>query len=75
MAYGLFAVLVLVVCIYGFRFMLLVNKIAVTAATLLFVLGIFAFAGDFDPSYAGVLRRRRTRRPARCSGRRSSAPP
>jgi purine-cytosine permease-like protein len=53
-AYGLFAVLVLVVCVYGFRFMLYVNKIAVAAATVLFGLGIFAFAGDFDPSYAGI---------------------
>ena len=48
MAYGVFALLVLVVCIYGFRFMLLVNKIAVIAATLLFLLGIFAFGGTFD---------------------------
>ncbi|GAA2398735.1 cytosine permease [Nonomuraea africana] len=54
-AYALFAGLVLVVCIYGFRFMLFVNKIAVLAASLLFVLGVFAFAGDFDPSYAGTL--------------------
>ncbi|MEV4167285.1 purine-cytosine permease family protein [Nonomuraea dietziae] len=54
-AYALFAVLVLVVCVYGFRFMLFVNKIAVLAASLLFVLGVFAFAGDFDPSYPGTL--------------------
>ena len=53
-AYGIFALLVLVVCIYGFRFMLLVNKIAVIAATVLFLLGIFAFAGTFDPGYAGI---------------------
>lgn len=53
-AYGVFALLVLVVCIYGFRFMLLVNKIAVVAATVLFLLGIFAFGGTFDPSYAGI---------------------
>ena len=52
--YGLFAVLVLVVCIYGFRFMLLVNKVAVVATTVLFVLGIGAFAGDFDAGYAGT---------------------
>src|ERR1700712_4936042 len=32
LAYGVFAVLVLVVCIYGFRFMLWVNKIAVFAS-------------------------------------------
>ncbi|TBV11758.1 purine-cytosine permease family protein [Stutzerimonas kirkiae] len=53
LAYGLFAVLVLVVCIYGFRFMLWVNKIAVWASSLLFLLGIFAFAGTFDADFAG----------------------
>jgi purine-cytosine permease-like protein len=53
-AYAIFAGLVLVVCVYGFRFMLLVNKIAVVAASALFVLGAFAFAGDFDPGYAGA---------------------
>ncbi|MGC4999985.1 purine-cytosine permease family protein [Streptomyces sp. DT195] len=52
-AYALFAGLVLAVCVYGFRFMLFVNKIAVTSATVLFLLGAVAFAGDFDPSYAG----------------------
>ncbi len=55
LAYGLFAVLVLIVCIYGFRFMLLVNKIAVWAASLLFLLGLFAFAGPFDAAYAGTV--------------------
>lgn len=53
-AYALFAALVLAVCVYGFRFMLFVNKIAVTSASALFLLGAVAFAGDFDPSYAGV---------------------
>lgn len=53
LAYGMFAVLVLTVCIYGFRFMLLVNRIAVWAASLLFLLGVFAFAGPFDAGYAG----------------------
>ncbi|MET7311457.1 cytosine permease [Streptomyces sp. NPDC005571] len=53
-AYAIFAGLVLAVCVYGFRFMLLVNKIAVVAASALFVLGAFAFAGDFDPGYAGA---------------------
>jgi purine-cytosine permease-like protein len=55
LAYGLFAVLVLVVCIYGFRFMLLVNRIAVWAASLMFLLGVFAFAGPFDAGYAGTV--------------------
>lgn len=53
LAYGLFAVLVLVVCIFGFRFMLWVNKIAVWASSLLFLLGIAAFAGPFDAGFAG----------------------
>ncbi|PHN30073.1 purine-cytosine permease family protein [Pseudomonas sp. ICMP 561] len=52
-AYGLFALLVLIVCIYGIRQLLAVNKVAVTASSLLFLLGIFAFAGPFDSSYAG----------------------
>ncbi|MFC5803934.1 purine-cytosine permease family protein [Streptomyces formicae] len=51
---GLVLVLVLVVCVYGFRFMLFINKVAVVSATLLFLLGAAAFAGDFDPSYAGA---------------------
>ncbi len=55
LAYGLFAVLVLTVCLYGFRFMLWVNKIAVVSASLLFLLGIPAFAGSFDAGYAGTL--------------------
>ncbi|MER5392002.1 cytosine permease [Saccharopolyspora sp. NPDC002686] len=54
-AYAIFAVLVLVVCIYGFRIMLWVNKVAVVAATALFVLGAVAFGGGFDPSYPGTL--------------------
>lgn len=54
-AYGLFAALVLTVCIYGFRLMLWVNKIAVVAASALFIGGAFAFAGIFDPSYPGTL--------------------
>ncbi|MFJ4623892.1 purine-cytosine permease family protein [Streptomyces sp. NPDC088812] len=54
LAYGVFAVLVLVVCVYGFRFMLFVNKIAVIAASALFVLGFIAFAGDFDFGYQGA---------------------
>ncbi len=53
LAYGVFGALVLTVCVYGFRFMLFVNKIAVVAASTLFVLGFFAFVGDFDPGYQG----------------------
>jgi purine-cytosine permease-like protein len=52
-AYAVFALSVLVVCVYGFRLMLLVNKIAVVASTLLFVVGYYAFAGLFDPGYPG----------------------
>ncbi len=55
LSYLVFAVLVLVVCIYGFRFMLWVNKIAVWAASLMFVVGAFAFSHLFDAGYAGTL--------------------
>jgi purine-cytosine permease-like protein len=52
-AYGAFALAVLVVAIYGFRLMLLVSKIAVTAASLLFVVGFYAFLPTFDVHFAG----------------------
>src|SRR3984893_8728346 len=39
--YAVFAVSVLIVCIYGFRMMLLINKIAVVASTALFRSGRF----------------------------------
>ncbi|MFI6393321.1 purine-cytosine permease family protein [Nonomuraea sp. NPDC050540] len=55
LAYAIFAGLVLVVCVYGFRFMLFVNKIAVVAASLLFAVGAVAFAGDFDSGYVGPI--------------------
>jgi purine-cytosine permease-like protein len=54
-AYGFFALVVLVICLYGFQFMLAVNKVAVIAATLLYLLGGIAFAGDFDAGYAGTV--------------------
>jgi purine-cytosine permease-like protein len=53
LVYAVFALSVLIVCIYGFRMMLLVNKIAVVASTALFVLGLAAFWTRFDPGYAG----------------------
>lgn len=52
-AYGVFAVLVLAICVFGFQLMLWVNKIAVWAASLLFVLGIVAFGHSVDWNYAG----------------------
>ena len=55
LAYGLFALLVLTVCIYGFRFMLWVNKVAVWTASALFLLGILAFGPSFDVNFAGSL--------------------
>lgn len=52
-AYAFFAVVVLVICLYGFRFMLAVNKVAVITATLLYLVGAIAYAGDFHAGYAG----------------------
>ncbi|WP_038344124.1 purine-cytosine permease family protein [Acinetobacter sp. A47] len=53
LVYSGFAILVLIICIYGFRFMLLVNRIAVIASSLLFLLGLLAFSQQFDPAYTG----------------------
>ncbi len=52
--YAVFALSVLIVCIYGFRMMLFVNKIAVVASTGLFILGMVAFWRLFDAHYAGA---------------------
>jgi purine-cytosine permease-like protein len=53
-AYAAFAVAVIVVSVYGFRLMLWVNKVAVVAASLLFLLGFFVFARSFDSHYDGA---------------------
>lgn len=54
LAYAGFALSVLTVCIYGYRWMLLVNKIAIVAASALFALGFYAFYPAFDPQYPGA---------------------
>jgi purine-cytosine permease-like protein len=53
-AYATFALAVLVVSIYGFRLMLFVTKIAVVAASALFVVGFYAFYPAFDAHFAGA---------------------
>ncbi|MDP9384963.1 MAG: cytosine permease [Actinomycetota bacterium] len=53
-AYALFAVVILVICLYGFRFMLAVNKVAVVTATLLYILGAIAYGPDFDAGFEGT---------------------
>jgi purine-cytosine permease-like protein len=53
-AYGLFAVAVLVVCIYGFRVMLLVTKVSVIASSALFILGTVALWPQFHSAYRGA---------------------
>jgi purine-cytosine permease-like protein len=52
-AYAFFAVTILVICIYGFRFMLSVNKVAVLTATALYIVGAIAYGPDLDTGYAG----------------------
>lgn len=53
--YLVFVVFVLIVCIYGFCFMLWVNKIVVWVVSVLFVVGLFVFVGLFDMCYVGML--------------------
>lgn len=52
-AYAFFAIAILAICIYGFRFMLSVNKVAVITATLLYILGAIAYGPDLDTGYTG----------------------
>ncbi len=49
--YAVLGALVLVVVIYGYQFMLLVNKVVVIANTALMLLGLVAFASLFDFGY------------------------
>ena len=51
--YALLGIIVIIVVVYGYQFMLLVNRVAVWANTVLMLLAIVAFAGVFDPAYAG----------------------
>ena len=53
-AYGVMALLVLIVCIYGYQFMLWINKVAITLASIVLVLGLIAFSGDINFNYAGA---------------------
>lgn len=53
LAYAVFAFTVLGICIYGFRIMLFVNKVAVVASSALFIFGVIAFWGPFDAHFAG----------------------
>ena len=54
LTYAVFALSVLVICIYGFRLMLLANKVSVVTNSLLFSVGIVAFWNVFSASYAGA---------------------
>ncbi|WP_179957005.1 purine-cytosine permease family protein [Amycolatopsis anabasis] len=53
-AYGVIAVTTLVVCVYGYRFMLLINRIAVVLGTAIMLLGVVAYGGRFDAGFAGT---------------------
>lgn len=57
LAYAFFAAAVVVICIYGFRLMLWVNRIAVVTASGLFVVALAAFAPMLDLGHAGTLQR------------------
>ncbi|GAB2736506.1 cytosine permease [Salinifilum aidingensis] len=52
-SYGVIAVATLVVCLYGYRLMLAVNRVAVIACSAVMLLGFAAYAGEFDPTFAG----------------------
>ncbi len=49
--YAVIGALVIVVVVYGYLFMLLVNKVVVFGNTVLMLLGVVAYAGPFDAGY------------------------
>ena len=51
LVYAVLGALVIVVVVYGYQLMLLVNRVVVVANTVLVLLGAVAFAGVFDPAY------------------------
>ncbi|SSC23277.1 Purine-cytosine permease [Klenkia terrae] len=51
LVYAVLGALVIVVVVYGYQFMLLVNKVVVVGNTVLILLGIVAYANVFDLSY------------------------
>ena len=51
--YAVIGAIVIIVVVFGYQFMLLVNKTAVIANSILMLLAFVAFSGTFDPSYAG----------------------
>jgi purine-cytosine permease-like protein len=52
--YAVIGAMIVVVVVYGYQFMLLVNKVVVVGNSALFLLGIVAYAAIFDPGYAGT---------------------
>ncbi|MFM9876307.1 MAG: purine-cytosine permease family protein [Rhodoglobus sp.] len=49
--YGVIGLIVIIVVVFGYQFMLLVNKTAVIANSILILLAFVAFAGTFDAGY------------------------
>src|SRR3954454_2265562 len=49
--YAIIGAMVIVVVVYGYLFMLLVNKVVVVGNTVLILLGALAYSGTFDAGY------------------------
>ena len=52
--YGVIGLIVVVVVVYGYQFMLLVNRVAVWLNTVLMLLAIVAFSGVFHADFIGT---------------------
>ncbi len=51
--YAVIGLIVIVVVVYGYQFMLLVNRVAVWLNTALMLIAVFAFSGTFHADFAG----------------------
>ena len=54
-AYAAFALVVLLISIYGYKWLLLVSKFAVWIATIVFILGFVAFFPEINFGYQGTM--------------------
>lgn len=52
-SYALVSALIITISIYGFRLLVLAQKVMIPTMGVILLLGVIAFAPQFDPSYAG----------------------
>jgi len=52
-AYGVIALIAIAAAVYGYHYLLKIEKILIPTAGLVLLIGFFVYAGHFDPGYGG----------------------